>query len=196
VVVVGPGRGETFPVCLSTNREKCSVHWSKERAEADRNAKARARQTSGQAAAPKHDAAAQARKNQQEERERTIADRTDRQIAQLALSTVKWPLGRRELELIVDVMGDGFWVDGLRDVAPELVKKLHAPAKLKPAELAQAVVGLALGLLLDESTSFDLVEKAFKIDRKKIEKVIAAELDDQPADKAATAKPKKKAAKK
>lgn len=196
VVVVGPGRGETFPVCLSTNREKCSVHWSKERAEAARNAKARARQTSGQGAAPKHDAAAQARKNQQEERERTIADRTDRQIAQLALSTVKWPLGRRELELIVDVMGDGFWVYGIRDVAPELVKKLHAPAKLKPAELAQAVVGLALGLLLDESTSFDLVEKAFKIDRKKIEKVIAAELDDQSADKAATATPKKKAAKK
>lgn len=196
IVVVGPGRGQVLQVCLSSNREKCGTHWAKEKAEAARTAKARARQTPGQAAAPKHDAVAQARQRQQEERERTIADRTDRQIAELALSTVKWPLRRRDLELIVDVMGDGFWVDGLRDVAPELVKKLPAPAKLKPGELAQAVVGLALGLLLDESTSFDLVEKAFKIDRKKIEKVIAAELDDQSSDKLITGKPKKKAAKK
>lgn len=41
IIVVGAGRGDVLQVCLSSNRERCDVHWKKERAEAARRAKQR-----------------------------------------------------------------------------------------------------------------------------------------------------------
>lgn len=42
VIVVGEGRGETFPICLSSNREKCTVHWKAEKKAAEQRRKATA----------------------------------------------------------------------------------------------------------------------------------------------------------
>lgn len=43
IIVVGPGRGDILQVCLSSNRDRCAIHWSKEKAAAAQRAKSGAK---------------------------------------------------------------------------------------------------------------------------------------------------------
>ena len=197
IVVVGPGRGETFSVCLSSNRDRCAIHWKKEKAEAERRAKQRARSgmTSRSTPSPK-DQEAQARQREKEQLDERIRTETETRIGKLIFAEVGWPLQRRDLELIVGTLGDMYIADMLRELDPELSKKLAKPASMTPAELARATVGLAIGALLEDGQDFETSAKLYKVDRKKIEAAVRAELEPKEKPAAAIAKPKKKAAKK
>jgi len=69
IVVVGPERGATFAVCLSSNREKCATHWSREKATAAQNAKLRARGSNTSRAANIYEKQEDRRKAEEAKRE-------------------------------------------------------------------------------------------------------------------------------
>lgn len=197
IIVVGPGRGEVLQVCLSTNRDKCSVHWSKEKKEAEQRRKQLAR--AGTSSAPARTDEARKKQQLKEERDRTIQEETDKRVAAEILGDVVWPLSRTAAEFLLDMLTDDLYsiefLAGLDDLDAALAKKLHKPETLKPAELARALVGVALGMAVDHGN--ELALKRFKIDRTKIEKAVAAELKVQEeGEEPVTSKPKKKAAKK
>lgn len=183
VIVVGEGRGETFPICLSSNREKCAVHWKAEKKAAEQRRKVTA---SGKARPVKKTTW----ERQQEENERrriredALRARFNKAIPSIleagAAAVKKAPIRQLGAVLIASVGGRG---------KTELVPLTATPEGI----LRHAVWRLVAEDAGDNwraMTDLPKILKRFGVD------AMAIMEKDQPAEpKAEAAQPKKKAAK-
>ncbi|MCC6349483.1 MAG: ParB/RepB/Spo0J family partition protein [Candidatus Eisenbacteria bacterium] len=71
VVVVGPGYGTAYPVCIA--RDKCKVHWKAEIREREKRAKERATETPAKKTAKKEASWEERQKREEAERKRDVA---------------------------------------------------------------------------------------------------------------------------
>ncbi|MGE0464451.1 MAG: ParB/RepB/Spo0J family partition protein, partial [Vicinamibacterales bacterium] len=71
VVVVGPGYGTAYPVCIA--RDRCKVHWKVEIREREKRAKERAKETPAKKTAKKEESWEERQKREEAERARQVA---------------------------------------------------------------------------------------------------------------------------
>jgi ParB/RepB/Spo0J family partition protein len=126
VVVVGPGQGEAFKVCIA--REKCEVHWAKEIKKKTANASLKKAGSSG--------AAGKATKKPQwqidQERAEELRRKRDERFSVFGPALKKATI--EKLEKLPPVLP--------KAVFAELLKDLQLPKTTKPANLGRALLTL------------------------------------------------------
>lgn len=194
VIVVGPGRGQAFPVCI--DKKKCAVHWGKEQ----RAAKKRAGQAAKGGTTGEDRWRIEQRKREEErKREEAESARWRRAVPTIleaiATSVKKAPVRARGqlADLILrDVRYTSYGALPLETVA-DLV-----PLGQTAEDLVRHVGFVILANSAQEYVahrSFPRVAKAFGVDARKILDEVAPE-PKEPAAAAAPAKKTRKAAKK
>lgn len=159
LVVVGPGRGETFPVCV--DKKRCKVHWGKEIREAQKAAKSVAvGKTTRQ-------------KAEEEQRERYEKERQAQEAAREAW-TAALPKILEALAGVVNKAPAGARAPLARMVADCLGEK-RAPKGMQPGRTAEDAVRYFGWLVLAASArewsahqSFPKIAKQFGLDVRKL----------------------------
>ena len=195
IIVVGQGRGDVLQVCLSSHRDGCAIHWSKEKAEAAKNAKMRAQGTSTRRVDNTYEKQ-QERRKAEEARQEVVQARYKAAgpaiVTAIAAAVDKAPLARIGKEVMEYVAPD-------RHTRP-LVKleDLHQAGKTADSILRHAALNATLNDLAIYRIEEELTRagKTWGVDVKAIlDKEAPAAKPEKPAQTAAKATPKKKAAK-
>lgn len=208
VVVVGPGRGETFNVCLSSNREKYAAHWAREKAAAVRSAKLRAKGESTRRVDNTYEKAEERRKAEEAKRDALRArfkTALPAVLTAIAAAIDKAPLSKIS-QVVLDQLTPDRWS---QQQIPVKLTDVHQPGKTADSILRHA----AFCAVFDSATAYRAPEeipregKRWGVDVAAIlERVAPArkpEKKAEPAAKAvkkprrmgAIARPKRKAAK-
>lgn len=195
VVAVGPGRGETFPVCLRVNIERCATHWAKEKRELEQRRKQNEKGTSTRRVDNTYEKQ-QERRKAEEARRGVVQARykaaAPALVKAIATAIDKAPLARLGKALLEYVRVDRWTAHVLK------VEDFHRMGGTAEGILRH----LAFLATVDDCSVYRLEEtmtvagKTWGVDVKAIlDKEAPAPKPEKPA-AAAAAKPKKKAGKK